>query len=235
MEASLPDVIAALDGQPPWAGLLLVAAVAALENLFPVLPADVVVLAAAVLAASAGGDPVLLGVVAGISNAAGAFGIYWVVRRQGPRFLGSRLGRMVLRPTHLRLLRRVAERHGWWAVGAARALPGIRSMVPVVAGLGGVRALPVMLPTLAISSLWYGTIAWLGGRAGADLSATLGLLSRVGGALTLLALAGAAAVLWAWWRFRREAEVPSEAAGGPQSPASSPPPTGSPSDPSSPR
>lgn len=235
MEASLPDVIAALDGLPPWAGVIVVAAVAALENLFPVLPADVVVLAAAVLAASAGGDPVLLGVVAGISNAAGAFGIFWVVRRQGPRFLGSRLGRMVLRPSHLRLLRRVAARHGWWAVGAARALPGIRSMVPVVAGLGGVRVLPVMLPTLTISSLWYGTIAWLGGRAGADLTATLGLLSRVGGALALLAVAGAGVVLWAWWRFRREGEVPAEGVADPQSVAPLPPPSGSPSDPSSPR
>ena len=88
------------------------------------------------------------------------------------------------------------------AIFLARFLPGIRSVVPVFAGVTHQRFWPVAVPLAVASGIWYGALVWGGSFAGHNLDRMLGILGQTNRWLLLAALlAGAAAFTW-WWRTR---------------------------------
>jgi membrane protein DedA with SNARE-associated domain len=185
---------------PPGALYLALAATAAIENIFPPVPADTVVAVGAFLAARGTGS--LVGAAGSIwlGNVLGALLMYFAGARMGSGALMARLGGAEAEAK----VRALYGRHGLWALFVSRFLPGVRAIVPPFAGALRLPLAKVMLPIAAASAIWYGVIAYIGYRFGRDLDAIKRLtanFSRGAGLAAVVVVASVALVLL--WRRRR--------------------------------
>lgn len=182
------------------------AVVAALENVFPPVPADTVVAFGSFLAARGQGTALGVFLTTWAGNLAGAMLIYALGRRYGAerlerRLLGERAAEAESR------LRTLYGKYGLTALFLSRFLPGVRAIVPPLAGALRVPAIRAAVAMGAASAVWYGAISYLAFRIGADweeLSRNVSRYGRVaalgGGLVALLAVA-------TWLLLRRRAEA----------------------------
>jgi membrane-associated protein len=89
---------------------------------------------------------------------------FWLGRRLGPRLAQSRLVRRVGR-AHWDRGVDLVHRHGARAVLVSRLIPVVRTVVPGVAGVAGLSALPFAAASLAGSLLWASLWIGAGGLA----------------------------------------------------------------------
>ena len=187
---------------------LALGAGAAVENVVPAVPADTFVALGGLL--SAVGDLSARGVffATWIGNVASALVVYRLAYRHGRGFFADGFGRHVLRPHQMERMERFYERWGTAAIFLTRFLPGVRSVVPVFAGVSLQGWVPVGVPLALASALWYGALVWLGAWAGENLGLLAELLGRLNSALGIVAaLVTLAALAW-WWRSRRPPKSP---------------------------
>jgi membrane protein DedA with SNARE-associated domain len=197
------DRLAAMPVPALYAALAIVAA---FENVFPPVPADTVVAFGSFLAARGQGTALGVFVTTWFGNLAGAMLIYAVGRRYGAerlerRLLGERAAEAESR------LRALYGKYGLMALFVSRFLPGVRAIVPPLAGALRVPAPRAAVAMGAASAVWYGAISYLAFRIGADWERLSGTVGRYGRAS---AIAGAGLVLvavvaWLVVRRRREA------------------------------
>ncbi|HUF30969.1 MAG TPA: DedA family protein [Gemmatimonadaceae bacterium] len=166
----LEQVLEWLTGLPPIALYLALALVAAVENIFPPLPADTVVAFGAFLAARGEATPVGTLLATWIGNVSGAMFVYAVARRFGAEWLSHRLKRFGGADRKEKLLG-MYEKRGMVALFLSRFLPGIRALVPPVAGAARMPPFRVGLIIGVASAIWYGAITWLAYRVGSDWDA----------------------------------------------------------------
>jgi membrane protein DedA with SNARE-associated domain len=182
------------------------AIVAALENVFPPVPADTVVAFGSFLAARGQGTALGVFLTTWAGNIVGAMLIYAVGRRYGAerlerRLLGERAAEAEAR------LRALYGKYGLTALFLSRFLPGVRAIVPPLAGALRVPAIRAAVAMGAASAVWYGAISYLAFRIGADWEELSGTVARYG---RLAAIAGAVlavAGVAIWVVARRRAEV----------------------------
>jgi membrane protein DedA with SNARE-associated domain len=194
-----------LSSLPVWSLYAALAAIAAIENIFPPFPADTVVAVGSFLAARGSGT--LLGAAASIwaGNLVGAIGMYFVGRRLGSAALMKRLGGAGAEAR----VSSMYARHGLWALFVSRFLPGVRAVVPPFAGALRI-PLSQVLPAMAVASaVWYGVIAWLGFKFGSnmdELTALIGRATRTSSAIAVVIVLGAGGAFW--WRARHARREP---------------------------
>jgi membrane protein DedA with SNARE-associated domain len=197
------DWLAAL---PPAALYLAMAFTAAIENVFPPLPADTVVAFGSFLAARGTGTIVGTFLSIWIGNMSGAALMYGAGRRYGAERVQRRLLKDKGAGAETRL-RTLYERYGLFALFLSRFIPGVRAVVPPFAGalkLPFVRSLAVM--GLA-SGIWYGLISFLAFRIGADWNAlqdAIGHYGKIAAAVALILVVIGASV----WFFGRKRSGP---------------------------
>lgn len=203
MGGLLDAVLQWLAGLPAALIYVVIGAFAALENVVPPVPADVVALFGGFLAGKGEAHPWVAFLVVWASNVAGAMAVYAVGRRHGTRFFEGRLGRALLKPQQLEQLSRFYARWGVGVVLVSRFLPMFRAVVPVFAGTSGLGAVRTFVPIALASGAWYGLIVYLGATAGENwetVRAQIDASSRwlaVGAGLLALGVGA-----W-WWRSRR--------------------------------
>ncbi|NUS96048.1 MAG: DedA family protein [Gemmatimonadaceae bacterium] len=153
-----------LTALPPAVLYLVLGLVAAIENIFPPIPADTVVAFGAFLAAR--GDATLAGALLSTwaGNIAGAMGMY----AAGRRFGASRLERRLGGGSAAARLHAFYERRGFIALFVSRFIPGIRALVPPFAGAARVPAGRAVAIIGSASAIWYAVIVYLAYRVGAD-------------------------------------------------------------------
>jgi membrane protein DedA with SNARE-associated domain len=195
-----------LSSMPVPALYAALAVVAALENVFPPVPADTVVAFGSFLAARGQGTALGVFLTTWAGNVAGAMLIYVLGRRYGAERLERRLlgDRAAAAESRLRAL---YGRYGLAALFVSRFLPGVRALVPPFAGALRIPAIRTAVAMGAASAVWYGAISYLAFRIGADwesLSRTVARYSRVA-AIVGFAAAIAGIALWLLVRRRREA------------------------------
>ena len=159
----------------PWAGLLLVAALAWLEYVFPPSPGDSAMLLACFLA-GAGSLPQGGTYAACVGGSiAGALTAY---------ALGARLGRsyFFLRSEwaagELQKFERGLQRFGPRLLLFNRFLPGVRGVFLYGAGIGRLPWKPVLLYSSVGNVLWVGLIAWAGTSLGDSWDEVQGIFRR---------------------------------------------------------
>lgn len=188
-----------LSSLPTWALYSSLALIAAAENVFPPIPADTVVGVGSFLAARGSGSLLVAATSIWAGNLLGAVGMYFVGRRYGSAALMKRMGGVA---AEARVAKMYAS-YGVWALFVSRFLPGVRAVVPPVAGALKI-PLAKVLPAMAVASaLWYGAIAWLGFRFGQnleELQRLIGSATRASGLVALAIVVGAGGVFW--WRRR---------------------------------
>ncbi|HUG37336.1 MAG TPA: DedA family protein [Candidatus Limnocylindrales bacterium] len=180
---------------------------AAIENVVPAVPADTFVALGGLL--SAVGDEVSprgIFLTTWLCNVVSALVVYRLAYRHGRGFFADGFGRHVLRPHQMERMQRFYARWGTLAIFFTRFLPGLRSVVPVFAGVTLQGWVPVAVPIAVASAMWYGALVWLGAWAGRRLSLLDALLGRLNSVLGIAALVLTVAVLVWWWHSRHPPE-----------------------------
>lgn len=191
--------------EPLLYGAILLAAFA--ENLFPPLPADTVVALGAFVAARGNGTALGAWSATMAGNIGGAMLMYGLGHRFGMPWLTHRFPRMFTPESTARLTQRF-QKGGVFAMAVSRFLPGVRAIVPPVAGAIGFGAVRALVAMTVASGAWYALVCWLAFRAGANADV---LLARIASQQKLAGLiaAGVVAVivLVVWIRVRRSART----------------------------
>lgn len=183
---------------------LILGIAAAVENVVPPIPADVMVLMGGVVAGAGSVGPWRLFFAVWFGNVASALAIYWVGRRYGAGFFHRPVGRFLLAPSQVDALSRAYRRFGFPIIFLSRFLPVFRPIVPVFAGVSGLGFWRTALPVAAASAIWYGLLVYLGNAAGENWREVLNFVQRFGTWMWIAAgVALLAMVLW-WHRTRRE-------------------------------
>jgi membrane protein DedA with SNARE-associated domain len=178
------------------------AAISAVENVFPPLPADTVVAFGSFLAArghgTAGGA--FLATFAG--NLSGAMAMFAAGRRYGAVRVERRLGSA----SAANRLTAFYGRYGMFALFVSRFLPGVRALVPPFAGALRLPPGRVALVIGSASAIWYGLITVLAFRVGSDWDALLAHLRAWSGRLAIAAAVLGFAGVMAWLTIRSRTE-----------------------------
>jgi membrane protein DedA with SNARE-associated domain len=192
-----------LSGVPLGALYLLMALFAAVENVFPPIPADTVVALGSWLAARGQGSPLWAFLATWIGNVAGASAMYFVGRRHGSAWMRRRFPSLADERGERRL-RELHGKYGTLSLLLSRFIPGVRALVPPFAGALRLPASSSLAAIAIASGVWYGLVSYLAFRAGADwnaLMATIALDGRII-ALGAVVVVGIGALVW-WLRQRR--------------------------------
>lgn len=199
----LSDLWARVAGLPPGIIYGVLGAGAAVENVIPAIPADTFVLLGGLLSSTASGVQARWVFLATwLANVASALVMYRVGHTHGRDFFRQGWGRRLLNAHQMERMDRFYRRFGVGAVFLTRFLPGLRSVVPVFAGVTHQPFLPVALPIALASALWYGALVWAGREAGRNLDRVRAVLDDVNLVLLAVALVAVAAVAVWWWRTR---------------------------------
>ena len=201
------DLLQQVLALPPTLVYLLIAALAALENVFPPVPADTAVALGAFLA-TAGGQISVWAVfgVTWVANISAATGVYVGARTVGRAFFRTRLGQRLVKPTAMQRIERLHDRYGAWGIFFSRFIPAVRAVVPPFAGLAGLDVVRAVVPMAVASAIWYGAIAWIAAtllERIEDVYAFVTGLQHAGLILGALLMIGIVGVLV--WRRRRRA------------------------------
>lgn len=193
-----------LESLPPGPLYAFIAALAAIENFFPPVPADTAVALGALLA---GRGTLNAWTVFGLTwsaNVASGAAVYLLARRFGQPLFRGPLGKRLLSERTISHVEQEYHRHGTYGIFLSRLLPVWRGMVMPFAGVVGLSAPRALVPLALASALWYGMLTYLVARLGTNLDMVLALLTRMNRVLLVVALgAGVALGLWIRRRLKR--------------------------------
>ncbi|MGI9076574.1 MAG: DedA family protein [Gemmatimonadaceae bacterium] len=199
----MDGVLAWFTSLPPVALYLALAVTAALENVFPPLPADTIVAFGSFLAAGGHAAPVTAFLATWIGNIAGAMAMYAAGRRFGAEGLRSRF-RWLRGERGDARLKQFYDRNGMLGLFVSRFLPGVRALVPPFAGALRIPPLRAAAVMGTASGIWYAAISVFAYRVGSNweyLQARVGAFSR-GAAIAAAAVAILAGAAWLILRRR---------------------------------
>jgi membrane protein DedA with SNARE-associated domain len=188
----------------------VIGALAAIENVFPPIPADTAVALGAFLSHRGSVSAPVVFSVTWAANVGAATGVYIAGRTLGRQFFTGRLGQRLLHPRRLERLERLYERWGAWGVFLSRFLPGVRAVVPPFAGLAGLSAPRAILPMAVASGIWYGVLTLLVATFARELEDVARLVAGLNKLVLLVAVAGVAV---AFYVVRRRARLRAQAGG----------------------
>lgn len=198
------DLIGRLLALPPLAVYGVLAALAAVENVFPPIPADSVIAVGAFLTVDGRGTALGVFLVVWAANVLSAALVYLASRTVGRAFFRGRMGRRLLRREALARIEKLYDRHGTWAIFASRFIPGVRAVVPAFAGVAGLDAVRALVPLTLASAIWYGTLTFAAASFMRNLAAIREFMAHVQGLLVAVVLV---AVGVAGWLVRRHARA----------------------------
>lgn len=179
---------------------------AAIENIFPPIPADTIVAVGSFLAARGKGSVFAAFAATWLGNVGGAMVVYAVGRRYGAERLERRLLGEKGPGAEMRL-ERLYGRYGLISLFASRFVPGLRALVPPFAGALRVPPLRAGLAIGSASAIWYGTVSYLGFTLGGNWQRVSALVVEYGRALALAAIVVLLGAFMIWWtRSRRITE-----------------------------
>lgn len=190
-----------LQALPPSPLYLAIGLLAAIENIFPPVPADTAVALGAFLAGRGVLDAWVVFAVTWVCNVASAALVYFVGRRYGRAFFTGRIGRRLISERALQHIEAAYAQHGSYGILLSRLLPVWRAVVPPFAGVVGVPAGRALGSIAFASALWYGALTYLVTTLGTNFELVTHALARVN--LVLGIAAGILVVILVVWFLRR--------------------------------
>ncbi len=191
-----------LTGVPTGTLYLALFALAAAENVFPPLPTDTVVAFGTWLAVRGDGSAIVAFLASWVGNVVGAVAMYLVGRTHGRGWIRRRFPALADEHGEARL-RGLYARYGVVALVVSRFIPGVRALVPPFAGALHVPIGTTVIAMTVSSAVWYGIIAYVAYRAGADWDAVVRVIAHSGRVVTIVALGLALLGGMLWWRHHR--------------------------------
>ena len=200
----IDSLIQTLAAQPPLLIYLIVGIGAAIENIFPPVPADTFALFGAFLAAQGRAEPLTVFLAVWVGNVATAVLTYELSKVYGKRFFATRVGHWVLHPGQLAQVGRFYTRWGHAAIFVSRFIPAVRAVAPIFAGTTHQPFWRTFIPLAVASGIWYGAIVWVGATAGSNWEAIRNLLEPYNTLLAVLGVILLLGIAW-WWVHSRRA------------------------------
>jgi membrane protein DedA with SNARE-associated domain len=198
------DWLAAL---PPVALYLTMFVFAAIENVFPPLPADTVVAFGSFLAARGQGTIAGAFLATWAGNLSGAALMYGAGRKYGSERIQRRLLKDESASAGSRL-HALHSQYGMLALFVSRFIPGVRALVPPFAGALHLPFIPSLIVMGVASGIWYGLISYLAFRVGANWNMLQRTIVEYGRVATIIALAIVIAGVVVWVVRRRRTRHP---------------------------
>lgn len=183
----------------PAMGLL-----AAAENVFPPIPADVLIAFGAFVAARAEASPMPAFLTVLFGNVAGAMAMYAAGRKYGASWT-ERKFRLKHKDTADERFLNLYARYGLLALAIGRFIPGVRAIVAPFAGALRASAFGTLAAITVASAVWYGLITWLAFRAGSNWEELVRTVGRMGKITAVVAVSLIALIAFAWYRHRQKA------------------------------
>jgi membrane protein DedA with SNARE-associated domain len=198
------ELLRFLESLPPGPLYGLIAALAAVENVFPPVPADTAVALGAFLAGRGVMDAWLVFGVTWTANVGSGAAVYALARRHGRALFQGVLGRRLFSDAIIARIEEQYRRHGTWGIFLSRLLPVWRGLVMPFAGIARVPPWRALVPLALASGLYYGALTLLITTLGTNLEDVLRLVGRVNAVLALVAVALLlAAAIWILRRLKR--------------------------------
>jgi membrane protein DedA with SNARE-associated domain len=182
---------------------LVIGGLAAIENVFPPVPADT---AAALGAYLSQRGTVSAATVFGITwtaNVGGAVAVYFAGRTLGRGFFAGRLGRRLLKPKPLERMERIYHRYGSRGIFLSRFVPGVRAVVPAFAGIARLGPWRALVPLGVASALWYGVLVLVVARLASQIEDVARILTGFNWGILALAALFVAFLVWVITAGRR--------------------------------
>ena len=198
------ELLAWLTDLPVGALYTVLGIIAAVENVFPPVPADTVVAFGSFLAARGQGSLGGVFLVTWLGNIGGAMAMYAAGRHFGAERIERRLAGRHAESAEARL-HALYGRFGMAALFVSRFLPGVRALVPPFAGALRLPAWRVAIIMGVASAIWYGVVAYVGFTVGEDWQAVMATIKRYGAWIAAGATVVALVGLAVWWLRRRRA------------------------------
>ena len=153
---------------------------AAIENVIPPFPSDVIVaFGSFVIAQGRKGTMAEVFLATWGGNVLGAMLVYALGRRYGAERLERRLAGKHAESTDARI-RRLFERYGMPAIFVSRFIPGVRAVVPAFAGALRLSVVSTALMVASASAIWYGLVTMVAFRVGSDWEELKETITRYG-------------------------------------------------------
>ena len=172
--------------------------VAAIENVFPPIPADTIVALGSFLAARGHGSVVAAFLATWLGNVASAMGTYAAGRRYG----ADRLERRLMGESAAGAQARLEHLYGRFGIAAlflSRFIPGVRAIVPPFAGALRIPPIRAGLAIALASGIWYGVVSYLGYTVGADWPQLVARIKRDGALSAIVAAMIVLVIGVIWW------------------------------------
>lgn len=210
MQEQLEALLGLVTSVPVEIVYLLVGVGAAVENLFPPIPSDMVVVAGGVLADRNILDGWLVFLVAWVSNLALALVVYVAARRFGRGIFTTRWGHWLLRPEQLRRMSVFYAEYGTITILVSRFFPVFRVLVPAFAGISRLGFWRTAVPLTIASAFWYAALVGAGIFASRNVPRLLAAVEAVNTTAAAMAFLIAGLLLWVWWRSRHPRDADRE-------------------------
>ena len=174
----IEHILEYLANNPPgiWAGPLL-GIIAFVETLFPPLPGDILF---TILAgwAMTGGLSFALTALFGVAGCFLASCIlFFIGHSPGRKFVDGWLSRKV-NPIRVEKAKLLIRKHGPVILAGSRFIPGVRSMLVLMAGTSGMRFAVAALPVAISAIVWYIILSVAGSILGNNLEAVEGFMKQ---------------------------------------------------------
>jgi membrane protein DedA with SNARE-associated domain len=195
-------------GDLPLGSLYIaIGVLSAFENFFPPFPSDAVIAFGSFLADRAHGSAITVFLLGWIGNIAGAGITYTLGRRFGSKAFLRRIEKYAGPDAEARI-KRLHKKYGFMGLFVSRFLPGVRAIVPPLAGAMRLPAFKVMLSVASASGVWFGLITFLAFRAGDNWDLVEHYLVRSGkvAGLVAIAIVVLAVGIWLWKRQVKKRE-----------------------------
>jgi membrane protein DedA with SNARE-associated domain len=176
-----------------YGGIVLLMAI---ESACVPLPSEIMMPFSGYLASTGRFSLNLVAIAGAVGCLLGSYVAYFAGANGGRRLL-LKYGRYILiAPHEIELADRFFERWGAPAVFISRLLPVVRTFIALPAGIARMRLVPFTIYTLLGSYLWCLALAWAGMKLGQHWSQLGPYFHRFDGAIAVLLVVGAAAVLY---------------------------------------
>ena len=178
-----------------------------IENIFPPIPSEAVLLFGGALTVSTSMNVPGTILAATLGSLAGAVALYalgWVFQAERlKKLFAGRFGQVLrLKPEYVDQSARWFARYEGKAVLICRCIPVVRSLISIPAGFAKMPFLPFLLLTALGSAVWNTVLVSVGAALGAAWETALPYFDRYTHIALLLLLLAAAALLL-WWLLRR--------------------------------
>ncbi len=203
----IEQILEYLANNPPgiWAGPLL-GIIAFVETLFPPLPGDILFVILAGWAMSGG----LSFILTALFGVAGCFLasciLFFFGHSSGRKFVDGWLSRKV-KPIRVEKAKTLIKKHGPVVLAGSRFIPGVRSLLVLIAGTSGMRFASAALPVAVSAIAWYIILSVAGLILGNNLEAVEGFMKQFEVWIWIvLAVIVVVLVLMKWLDKRRQQE-----------------------------